>query len=129
MKGKHKQQTHSHHMSACSHLRQYSISLTTLPQESCDDFDTTLGSDEEDTFINTYAPAVAARLNGLAAPSFNWTASDVFAAQTLCGYDVVIRNYSSPFCSLFSESEWLSWEYGTPCRYSDELAAEETNSQ
>jgi acid phosphatase len=53
-------------------------------------------------------------LNGLAGGSaFNWTADDVFGAQALCGYDTVIRNMTvSGFCKLFSESEWLSYEYG-----------------
>ena len=50
--------------------------------------------------------------------SFNWTADDVFAAQSLCGYDTVIRNMTiSGFCNLFSESEWLDYEYANDLMY------------
>jgi acid phosphatase len=59
---------------------------------------------------------VAKRLNGLAGgAAFNWTADDVFGAQALCGYDTVIRNMTeSGFCKIFSENEWLDYEYGKP---------------
>ncbi|EJD41519.1 phosphoglycerate mutase-like protein [Auricularia subglabra TFB-10046 SS5] len=78
------------------------------PHESCPAFDTSVGTPPMKTFVQTYAPPVAARLNGLAAPSFNWTADDVFAAQALCGYDTVIRGTESGFCKLFDENEWLA---------------------
>jgi acid phosphatase len=83
-------------------------------QESCESYSSTTGSDEQQEFINVYAPGVAKRLNGLVGGSaFNWTAMDVYAAQSLCGYDTVIRNMSiSGFCNLFSENEWLDYEYG-----------------
>ncbi|TFY67063.1 hypothetical protein EVJ58_g1861 [Rhodofomes roseus] len=91
---------------------------TLTPHQSCDTFDSGIGSDEEMSFINTYAPSIAARLNGLVDSSFNWTASDVFAAQSLCGYDTVIRNMTvSGFCNLFSESEWLNYEYANDLMY------------
>ncbi|KAI0734821.1 histidine phosphatase superfamily, partial [Fomitopsis betulina] len=91
---------------------------TLTPHESCDAFDTSIGSDEEKAFVQTYAPTVATRLNSLVNSLFNWTASDVFAAQSLCGYDTVIRNMTvSGFCNLFSESEWLDYEYANDLMY------------
>ncbi|KAH9922704.1 phosphoglycerate mutase-like protein [Fomitopsis serialis] len=93
---------------------------TLTPHQSCEAFDANRGSVEKMTFINTYAPTIAARLNGLVSSSFNWTASDVFAAQSLCGYDTVIRNMTlSGFCNLdlFSESEWLGYEYANDLMY------------
>lgn len=91
---------------------------TLTPHSSCDEFDPAGGSEEEETFINVYGPKVAARLNGLAASSFNWTAMDVFAAQALCGYDTISRNGTlSGFCHLFTENEWLSFEYANDLMY------------
>ncbi|KZV93276.1 phosphoglycerate mutase-like protein [Exidia glandulosa HHB12029] len=87
------------------------------PHESCPNWDTAVGTPPMKNFLQTYAPAVAARLDGLAAPNFNWTSDDVFAAQSLCGYDTVIRGTESPFCGLFTESEWLAWEYANDLMY------------
>lgn len=87
------------------------------PHSSCPAFDTSVGTPPMKAFVQTYAPQVAARLNGLAAPSFNWTADDVFAAQALCGYDTVIRGTESGFCNLFDENEWLAWEYANDLMY------------
>lgn len=79
-------------------------------QESCDTFSSSAGSEEQSTFISVYATPIASRLNGIV-PEFNWTATDVFAAQALCGYETVIKNESS-WCSVFGEDEWLGYEYG-----------------
>lgn len=88
-------------------------------QESCDTFSSAAGADEQATFINVYATPVASRLNGIV-PEFNWTATDVYAAQSLCGYETVIRNESS-WCSVFGEDEWLGYEYGTQMQPYDRL--------
>jgi acid phosphatase len=62
--------------------------------------------------MNIYAPPAAARLNALLPDvNFNWTAADVFAAQSLCGYETAARG-ESEFCNLFREEEWLGFEYG-----------------
>ena len=51
-------------------------------------------------------------------PKFNWTASDIYAMQELCGYETVIRG-DSPFCSLdlFTANEWLQFEYTNDIMY------------
>lgn len=51
-------------------------------------------------------------------PGFNWTASDIYGMQQLCGYETVIRG-ASPFCSLdlFSPNEWLQFEYTNDLMY------------
>jgi hypothetical protein len=52
------------------------------------------------------------------APNFNFTSDDIVGMQQLCGYETVIRG-SSPFCSLelFSQDEWLQFEYMNDIHY------------
>ncbi|RAL00140.1 putative histidine acid phosphatase [Aspergillus ibericus CBS 121593] len=87
------------------------------PYKSCPAYSSSYGSSYEETFINHYTAAITARLN-LLAPTFNFTSDDITAMFELCGYETVIRG-SSPFCSstLFSSSEWLSFEYANDIMY------------
>jgi acid phosphatase len=64
-----------------------------------------------------YTKPIVERLHAYA-PEFNFTAEDVVGMQQLCGYETVIRG-SSPFCSLelFSQNEWLAFEYMNDIMY------------
>jgi len=64
-----------------------------------------------------YATPAALRFNA-AAPSFNFTPTDIYAISLLCGYETVIRG-SSPFCDLdvLSPNEWLGFEYTNDLQY------------
>lgn len=50
--------------------------------------------------------------------AFNFTQSDIFGMQLLCGYEYNVRG-SSPFCSteLFSTTEWTQFEYAQDLMY------------
>lgn len=87
------------------------------PYKACPAYSSSAGSDESSTFMHLYASPIAARLNALA-PDFNFTISDVFGMQQLCGYETVIRG-ASPFCApdLFTPDDWLGWEYAEDVRY------------
>ena len=58
---------------------------------------------------STYLKDATARFNALSS-GYNWTAADVYNAQTLCPYETVAFGYSS-FCDLFNYQEWLDFEY------------------
>jgi acid phosphatase len=68
-------------------------------------------------YQKVYTKPIVERLHAYA-PEFNFTAADVVAMQQLCGYETVIRG-SSPFCSLelFSQNEWLAFEYMNDIMY------------
>ncbi|ETN38138.1 uncharacterized protein HMPREF1541_07762 [Cyphellophora europaea CBS 101466] len=85
--------------------------------ESCPQYSSSSGSDQESEYIERYTASIISRFNADAS-SFNFTADDIFAMQALCGYESVIRG-SSPFCSteLFSPDEWLSFEYANDIFY------------
>ncbi|RAK87158.1 histidine acid phosphatase [Aspergillus costaricaensis CBS 115574] len=87
------------------------------PYKSCPAYSSSYGSTYEDEFMETYTGPIIKRLNALA-PKFNFTSSDVTAMFELCGYETVIRG-SSPFCasSLFTNNEWLSFEYANDIMY------------
>ncbi|VUC27894.1 unnamed protein product [Clonostachys rosea] len=87
------------------------------PYKACPAYSSSAGSDESSVFQERYAKPIIARFNNLA-PNFNFTVSDVFAMQQICGYETVIRG-KSPFCStdLFTPDDWLGWEYAEDVRY------------
>jgi acid phosphatase len=90
-------------------------SLTTY--ESCPKYKSSTGSDQEAEYLDKYTAPIIARFNANAS-SFNFTSDDIFAMQSICGYETVIRG-SSPFCSteIFSPDEWLSFEYANDIFY------------
>jgi hypothetical protein len=40
------------------------------------------------------------------------------ALQSICGYESAINGEKSPLCDVFSDAEWLSYEYAWDLRYS-----------
>ncbi|OLN88271.1 Acid phosphatase PHO1 [Colletotrichum chlorophyti] len=87
------------------------------PYKACPGYSSSAGSEQSAVFQEKYAKPIIARFNELA-PDFNFTVSDVFGMQQLCGYETVIRG-KSPFCNLelFTPDDWLSWEYTEDVRY------------
>jgi hypothetical protein len=61
-------------------------------------------------WLSTYAPSIAARLNQ-AAPGANVTSQDVYDLISLCPFETVAKQVTSPFCGLFSEKEFEAFEY------------------
>ena len=79
------------------------------------------------TFREQYTAPIAARFNAQMAAvngtltngtAFDFTQSDIFGMQLLCGYEYNVRG-SSPFCSteLFSTAEWTQFEYAQDLMY------------
>lgn len=87
------------------------------PYSSCPAYSSSAGSDQSSVYLEKFTKPIIARLNA-AAPSFNFTADDVYGMMELCGYEAVIRG-SSPFCNLdlFSADDWLGWEYTADVMY------------
>ena len=87
------------------------------PYSSCPQYSSSFGSKQSGQFQQTYTAPIIARLNALA-PSFNFTATDIYGMQEMCGYETVIRG-SSPFCDLdlFGPDDWLGFEYTNDIMY------------
>ncbi|KAF2157348.1 phosphoglycerate mutase-like protein [Myriangium duriaei CBS 260.36] len=87
------------------------------PYEGCPAYSSSRGSSQSKIFQDKYTAPIISRFHS-EIPAFNWTSSDVYAMQQLCGYETVIRG-DSPFCSLdlFSANEWLQFEYTNDLMY------------
>ncbi|CED83517.1 Multiple inositol polyphosphate phosphatase [Phaffia rhodozyma] len=91
---------------------------TLTPHDSCETYDATSETNESTTWLNKYASPIVQRLNA-EIPAFNFTVDDVYAMQQLCGYDTVIGNDTSPFCTTdaFTNEDWLGFEYANDLKY------------
>jgi len=62
-----------------------------------------------------YLADATIRLRDLA-PGFDWTVEDSYNAQSLCAYETVAFGFS-PFCSLFTYTEWQGYEYSIDIQF------------
>ena len=68
------------------------------------------GDTQTDAWQSIYATPIQARLN-VAAPGANLTLDDVSSLISLCPFETVAKEKPSPFCSLFSQSDFNGYEY------------------
>jgi hypothetical protein len=61
-------------------------------------------------WINTYLAETVIRLQKLLPGFHNLTQRDAFLIQNLCAYETAAFK-TSPFCGLFTETEWRGFEY------------------
>lgn len=57
-----------------------------------------------------FQPAIVARL-AAKLPGFNLTTADVSAMMNACPFDSFALQRPSPFCSMFTDREWLGYNY------------------
>ena len=79
----------------------------------CPKFSSAGGSSAQATHLETWVRPVLKRLNS-DLPNANVTAHEVIYLMDLCSFSTIsaITGYPlSPFCSLFSEDEWHSYDY------------------
>jgi acid phosphatase len=60
-------------------------------------------------FVSTYAPAIRQRLL-TQNPGIEFEDDEIYAMQEFCGFEITVRG-SSPWCALFSQNEFLGFEY------------------
>jgi hypothetical protein len=88
-----------------------------LPHKACSKFSKAPGTKQQEKFVNNYASGVAKRLRPYTPDDYELAPYDVFALQSICGYESAIRGKKSPICGLFSDAEWLSYEYAWDMKY------------
>uniref|UniRef100_A0A0B7JQI7 3-phytase n=2 Tax=Bionectria ochroleuca TaxID=29856 RepID=A0A0B7JQI7_BIOOC len=67
------------------------------------------GNEATGTWTVKYLEKAARRFQDMT-EGFEWTVSDVYAAQTMCPYETVAYGYSR-FCELFTYEEWENFGY------------------
>ncbi|KAH9870888.1 hypothetical protein J1614_006460 [Plenodomus biglobosus] len=86
-----------------------------IPHKSCEAFTKSPGTKQQRKVIELYAKSVANRL-GPYIP-FALEPSDVVGFQMLCGYESAIEGTRSPICAVFTDAEWMAYEYAWDLKY------------
>ena len=91
-------------------------SNNTLSHSLCTDFedgaDSKVGSTAQSIWQSIFTPPITARLNENL-PGANLSASETISMMDLCPFNTIASpsGQISPFCDLFSESEWHQYDY------------------
>ncbi|KAJ4294823.1 hypothetical protein N0V88_005057 [Collariella sp. IMI 366227] len=97
-------------------IPEYPTSNNTLHHSLCPAFEdgiySNVGQSAQATYLTRFAPPITARLN-LNLPGANLTDAHTVALMDLCPFNTVAlpTGALSPFCHLFTHSEWQSYDY------------------
>ncbi|ORY25534.1 histidine phosphatase superfamily [Naematelia encephala] len=95
--------------------RDWDRSLT--PHKACDAFEKQSSLEPASKWLDIYAPKVRARLAGtIPGLAEKLDDQDILAMQMLCGYETIAQGFS-PFCHVFTDEEWLDFEYYMDVRF------------
>ncbi|RMZ76954.1 hypothetical protein DV737_g4622, partial [Chaetothyriales sp. CBS 132003] len=80
--------------------------------ESSDQYYSSIADNAQETFAATFVPAIRKRLEA-DLPGAQLSTADVIALMDLCPFNTVASPTGaiSPFCALFSETEWHAYNY------------------
>jgi hypothetical protein len=81
-----------------------------VPHKACKAFTKKPGDDELSQWMNTYTLPIIARLQGFSPVKLE--ATDIMGLQMMCGYESAINGKVSDICHVFTDAEWMSYEYG-----------------
>lgn len=87
-----------------------------LPHKACNAFSKEPGNDELKTFMSSYTPPMIGRLQRYSPVELEQT--DIMGMQQLCGYESAILGKKSLICDVFTDNEWMSYEYAWDMKYS-----------
>lgn len=86
-----------------------------IPHKSCDNFNKEPGTKEQHKFIDIYGSSISARLAKWT--PFKLGPKDVVGLQSICGYESAILGKRSEICAVFTDAEWMAYEYHWDLRY------------
>jgi hypothetical protein len=86
-----------------------------IPHKSCPNFSKNPGQKEMEKFIFVYGARAAKRLAQFSPVTL--APEDILGLQSTCGYESAIRGHRSPLCALFTDAEWMAYEYAWDLRY------------
>jgi hypothetical protein len=87
----------------------------TIPHKTCSAFEKTPGDSAFAEFVAHYAADVRARLQEFL--PYKLEDTDVVAMQSICGYESGITAKRSPLCDVFTDDEWMAYEYAWDMKY------------
>ena len=86
------------------------------PHKACKAFSKKPGNDELEVFMSHYTIPIIGRLQRFSPVKLEET--DIVGLQQLCGYESAIRGKKSKICNVFTDSEWMAYEYAWDLKYS-----------
>jgi Histidine phosphatase superfamily (branch 2) len=86
------------------------------PHKACKAFSKKPGNDELETFMSHYTIPIIGRLQRFSPVKLG--EKDIMGLQQLCGYESAIRGKKSDICDVFTDSEWMAYEYAWDLKYS-----------
>ena len=87
-----------------------------VPHKACKAFTKEPGSKELATFTKHYTLPIITRLQKYSPVELE--SSDIMGLQQYCGYESAITGIRSPICAVFTDDEWMSYEYAWDLKYS-----------
>lgn len=86
-----------------------------VPHKACDAFTKKPGNEEQDVFTEHYTRPIITRLQKFSPVELE--KNDIVGMQQLCGYESAINGKVSPFCGIFTDAEWMAYEYAWDMKY------------
>lgn len=86
------------------------------PHKACSAFSKKPGDEEIALFATRYTKNIIERLQPHSPVTLE--AKDVVGLQQLCGYESAIRGKVSMICGVFTDDEWMAYEYAWDLKYS-----------
>lgn len=86
------------------------------PHKACKAFSKKPGDDEQGIFMSKYTIPIIARLQQFSPVELDNI--DIMGLQQLCGYESAITGKKSKICDVFTDNEWMSYEYAWDLKYS-----------
>ena len=85
------------------------------PHKACNAFSKEPGDAELAIFMNKYTPSIIARLQPFSPVELKQ--KDIMGLQQLCGYESAITGKKSLICHVFTDDEWMAYEYAWDLKY------------
>ncbi|KAE8448170.1 hypothetical protein EG329_009774 [Mollisiaceae sp. DMI_Dod_QoI] len=86
------------------------------PHKACKAFSKEPGNEEQGRFMSKYTAPIINRLQKSSPVQLEET--DIMGLQQLCGYESAINGKKSKICDVFTDDEWMSYEYAWDLKYS-----------
>ncbi|KAK1993958.1 histidine acid phosphatase [Colletotrichum falcatum] len=87
------------------------------PSDMCPTFEDNEGGDAVTQWNSIYIPPIQTRLQALIKGNLTISPGDVSQIPYLCGYESQIAGHLSPWCDIFTDDEFLQYEYFQDLRY------------
>jgi hypothetical protein len=87
-----------------------------MPHKACNAFSKEPGNNEQGIFMAKYTFPIMRRLQPYS--PIELTRTDIIGLQQLCGYESAITGKKSSICGVFTDDEWMAYEYAWDLKYS-----------